>query len=148
MASVSISKLRARIVLMSLGSSSVLFIFAVLAPILGYPIDYEKSIGIIKLLTPTFFGYVGAAANFAVADNPNTINKDGHGLIWTVTFGPVLVFWVIVIASFGAYGLVGLNLTPRDLQFPYETLTTVLTIALSLLSVSTSIIVVGLFGKA
>src|SRR4051794_26107909 len=92
----------------SLAAYGACFVFFVLAPALGYPLDYSEAIDVLKVIVPVFAGYLGAAVAFLVGKpRPEAAEVQDQMLSWLVR-GPLAVFAVGMIAL-----LIGFPLSNR-----------------------------------
>jgi hypothetical protein len=52
------------IVLASLTITGAVFVFFLLAPVSGYPLEIAQAQGIFQIVLPVFLGYLGSATHF------------------------------------------------------------------------------------
>jgi len=61
------------LILASLIVSGLVFLFVILAPVLGYPLTWDQALRIVELIVPVFFGYLGTGTHFlfGAGDQPD-----------------------------------------------------------------------------
>lgn len=144
-----IQSARKWLVLSSLSITGAHFIFFLIAPAVGYPIEYEHSIRLLQISTPIFFGYLGSASRFVFnARGQEKANEViiSNPLLGTLIRGPFIVFGLASVAALCAFGYSNRLAAPPGIGMSVDTLATVITTALGLLAVTTNVAVSALFG--
>jgi len=143
---------RSWIIKVSLGLTGGVFIFLVLSPFLGYPLDPGAGdlIRLLEILFPVFLGYLGMATHFVfrsegtakagAAEEP-PLSSNAVLLIR----GPVLVWMAMIVAAFTAFGLANRAGAPAGTGMSVDLLAGLVTAALGLLAATTSVAVSYLF---
>jgi hypothetical protein len=140
---------RRAVVLFSLVSTGVLIPFLILAPYIGYPLKPGESLAVVRVVTPVFLGFLGAASIFVtkVHQEISDIRGDSGRLLGFLIFGPFLLFFVSMISLLLAFyignsprqTIVGIGITVDDL-------TSWISIILGILTVTAGVISNSLFG--
>jgi hypothetical protein len=138
------------IVRASLVSVGALLLFLLLAPIAGYPLRYDDVPRFFEIGIPVFLSYIGSAVRFATQDSSKRLASEcppesQQQLFSLLVRGPVLVFALVASAAFLAFGYSNRAMAPVGIGMRIAQLSTILTVALSILTVSTSAIVNYLF---
>jgi len=142
-----IESARKWLVLGSLIVTGTHFIFFLIAPAVGYPIEYEHSIRLLQISTPVFLGYLGAASRFVFQRHKATDQVViSNPLLGTLIRGPFIVFGLASIAALCAFGYSNRLNAPPGVGMSVDTLATAVTTALGLLAVTTNVAVSALFG--
>lgn len=134
----------------SLASVGSLLAFVLLAPLFHYPLQYQDAPRVLEICVPVLLSYLGAAVRFVTrgvrssAPTPNS-TKHESDLLGLVIKGPILVFLVVSGAAFVAFGVSNRASAPIGIGMGLDQLCTTLTIALSILTASTSVLVSYLF---
>lgn len=118
--------------------------FLLVAPYIGVPLEPQKSLGLLQIVTPVFVGYLGSATHFIflAPPPPVPVNNQFLGLL---VRGPLLVYALIVLAALGAFTYSNRPGATLGSGMSVDDLSTALTIALSVLAASTGVIVSYLF---
>lgn len=132
------------LILASLYATGAQAAFLLVAPIIGIPIEFDKSLGLLQIVAPVFVGYLGSAAHFVFMSPPPEVPVQVQFLDIIVK-GPIFVYVLIVAAAF--IGFTYSNRTGALIGggMSLEALSAALTIALGLLSSSTAVVVSYLF---
>jgi len=139
------------IILTSLGVIGVLLVFYVIAPVFGYPLEFEHSIRLIQINTPIFLGYLGSATQFLFTGNTArsaVIDEQLAPLLRILLVGPIVVFAIATVACLIAFGLSNAKSASPGIGMTIENLSVLLTAALGLLAVTSSVFVSYLFSTA
>jgi hypothetical protein len=135
----------------SLSITGLTFLFLCLAPSVGYPLEWSESVRLLQIIIPVFGGYLGSATHFLLKGSTRKIERRWRGTkehLDMIVRGPVIVFGVVVIALFTGFGLSNRVSAPPGAEgMDIETLATFLTGALGLLALTTSYVVLYLFGS-
>ena len=79
------------------------FLFLILAPLFGYPLQFHHSVRLLEIILPVFLGYLGNASYF-VFKNPKKQNSVQLGRLTSIMICvPVIVFGIIVAAIMFAF---------------------------------------------
>ena len=131
------------LVLYTLAITGAHFIFFLLAPALGYPLEQSESMRMLEIVLPVFLGYLGAATQFLFRSRSGARQAAANReLLGILVRGPALLFGLVSAATLFVFGYAnrvgGNGMTP-------DTLAAVITANLSLLAVTTNVIVANLF---
>ena len=132
---------------MSLLTTTAVFVFLIIAPQAGYPLTMDQAIRILEIILPVFVGYLGSAAQFAFRENApvNDTPLPNPALMNLLIKGPIIAWVVMSITSLTAFGLSNSSSAAADEGWSVDLLAGVMTIALSLLTVTTHAAVSYLF---
>jgi hypothetical protein len=139
------------IIVTSLAATGSLLIFYVIGPSIGFPIDYDQSIRLIQINSPVFFGYLGSATQFLFTGDTaraRLIDDALAPLLKILVVGPIVVFALLTAASLAAFGISNRQSASPGTGMSVENLSILLTVALGLLAVTTSVIVTYLFSTS
>jgi hypothetical protein len=124
------------------------FLFFLVAPAIGYPLEYQDAIRLLQISVPVFFGYLGAASRFVFNANrqPEVDRlRIKNPLMGLLIRGPFIVFGLASAACLFAFGYSNrINAAP-GIGMDVDTLATIVTTILGLLAVTTNIAVSSLF---
>lgn len=124
--------------------TGVQVIFFLVAPAVGYPLEYPKNLEILQLILPVFLGYLGAAAHF-VFKTPVPSVPAQNQFLGLLIRGPILVYVLAVLAVVIAFGYSNRIGAPIGPGMSVANLTTALAIALSILAATTGVLSSYLF---
>lgn len=133
----------------SLLMSGSLIVFFLLAPAIGYPLEFAQSLRILEIVLPVFLGYLGAAALYAFRESP----ADDHiefrpaaaPLVMLLVKGPVITFAIAFVALLFAFGMTNRQSAPPGSGINVDQLAAGMTAILGLLTVTTNVAVAYLF---
>jgi hypothetical protein len=131
------------LILFTLCCTGANFLFFLLSPVLGFPLEQAEAIRVLEIVLPIFLGYLGTATQFLFQTGTRpvraAVNSD---LLSILVRGPAILFAIISVATIVAFGYAnrrgGRGMTP-------DTLSAIITINLSLLAVTTNVIISNLF---
>jgi hypothetical protein len=132
----------------SLAATCVLLMFYGLAPALGYPLEYDQAVRLIQINVPVFLGYTGSATQFLFTGNTKRatlVDPALAPLLSLLTRGPLIIFALVNIGVLLAFGWTNRAAAPPGGGMSVDTLSILLTAALSILTVTTGVIVSYLF---
>jgi len=135
----------------SLCLTGFLFLFYVVAPAFGYPLEYDQSIRLAQINTPVFLGYLGSATRFLFSgdsDRARIIKAELAPLLGMLVVGPILIFVLSTIACLVAFGWTNRQSAPPGFGLSVDNLSIFLTVILGLLAVTTGVVVSYLFSIA
>lgn len=136
------------IIMSSLLATGSIFTFFVIAPSVGFPLEYHQAGRFIEILIPVFLGYLGSAANF-VFSSADTESKNtklrNPTLVGLLVQGPIIVFSLVVMAALVGFGLSNRRGGPPSAGLSVNDLAVMITAALGLLTVTTNVAVSYLF---
>lgn len=135
------------LILGSLIVTAAHFIFFLVAPAIGFPLEYEHAIRLLQISTPVFFGYLGSASRFVFNVNqPEAVHlRVKNPLMGLLVRGPFIVFGLASVACLFAFGFSNsINAAPGT-GMDVDTLATIITTVLGLLAVTTNVAVSALF---
>ena len=133
----------------SLLLTTVLFVFLVVAPFAGFPLDAKSNdpVHLLEILIPVFVGYLGSAAHFVFGSGGVQTSR-GKKLSANAVLlikGPVLAWSIMSAAALITFGLSNRMGVPVGSGMTFQLLSGTLTVALSLLTATTNIAVAFLF---
>lgn len=142
-----VSGARLSIVLQSILAISLLFVFLILAPAIGYPLKYGQAYGLSQIVLPVFFGYLGLASNFLTfKTNPKGTPVRSSGALSLIIVGPFAVFFSATFVLFFAFYLGNRESASPGTGMSFDDLSRWMTAILGLFTVTVGIIASSLFG--
>lgn len=135
----------------SLGVCGATLLFFLIAPATPYPLDWPGAFRILEIIAPVFFGYLGLATRYLFEDRKAVIQvpqPNAKGLFTLLVVGPLVVFSLVAVALIVSFGLSNSGtVTPSKATtaMSLDNLAAGVTLALSLLTVTTNVIVSKLF---
>jgi hypothetical protein len=145
-----IDSARRWLILASLTITAVQFVFFLIAPVTGYPLEFTHSIRLIEIILPVFLGYLGSAARFVFPQGPQAhepVRAQGP-LVGLLVRGPVIVFSLVGVVAIIAFGYSNRIDAPMDSGMNVDQLAGIISLALGLLAVTTGVAVSYLFPTA
>ncbi|MDB4963977.1 MAG: hypothetical protein JWP01_3976 [Myxococcales bacterium] len=138
---------RQRLVQFSLAASAGALVFFTVAPALGYPLDYEQALRLLQIIIPAFSGYLGSATIFIFKGKRSEppLSEEQASLLGVLVKGPPLLFAVATGAVLVGFGLSNSSFASLGAGMRVDTLATVLSVLLGVLSLTTSVLVTYLF---
>lgn len=135
---------------MSLGITGLVFVFFLVAPVTGYPLEWANSLRALEIVVPVFLGYLGTSAQFvfrnlAGAANHGISPRASNRFLGLLTIGPVVVFLIAVSALVVAFGVSNRPTAPPNSGMNVDQFAAGITAALGLLTVTTNVAVSYLF---
>ena len=134
------------LIIASLSITGIQAVFLVIAPTVGFPLEYPKNLDLLQMVSPVFLGYLGSAAHF-VFKTPTPVVPANNQFLGLMVKGPIIIYAVVVTAAFGAFGYsnrvgatIGSGMSPDNLG-------NALSIALGVLAVTTGVISAYLFAS-
>lgn len=124
------------------------FVFFLVAPAVGYPLEYEHAIRLLQISIPIFFGYLGSASRFVFHSGRQREEENArvsNPLMGMLIRGPFIVFGVASVASLFAFGFSNRVGATPGIGMNIDTLATSITTILGLLAVTTNVAVSALF---
>jgi hypothetical protein len=89
----------------SLSATGLLFVFLVLAPLAGFPLEFQDALRLLRIAVPTFVGYLGTATHFLfVPKNKAPTDADIVPHLSSLAVGPPVLFFIITACSLSAFG--------------------------------------------
>jgi len=132
----------------SLGVTGANFLFFAMAPSLGYPLEWSESVRLLQIVFPVFAGYLGSATHFLFRARRSASVRRVQGApeqLALIVRGPVFLWGLASLGAIAAFGISNrMGATAPGMEI--DDLATLLTAALSLLAVTTSVVVGYLFG--
>jgi hypothetical protein len=137
-------KARKWLITSSLVITGANFLFFIVAPALGYPIRFDQSVSLMKIVLPVFLGYLGSATQFVFtpAKTPLITHLQFLDLI---VRGPVIVFGVATLMAIVTFGYSNRLTAPAGSGMSVGVLSSIITASLGLLAVTTNVVVSYLF---
>lgn len=131
----------------TLGFTTAVLVFFLLAPALGYPLEYSQSLRILEIILPVFLGYLGSGALYVFRqDSPDDViafRSDSADLVGLLIKGPIIVFCLGLIALITAFGL--FNSRAQGGGMSIDQLSGGMSAILGLLTVTTNVAIAYLF---
>lgn len=132
----------------SLGITTADILFFLLAPLIGYPLEWPEAFRLMEIVFPVFLGYLGSATYFVFGETKGTrsVAKVARKQLGVMVRGPIIAWIVIDVAAIAAFGLSNRH-SSRTTPMSLELFARILTGTLALLAVTTNIAVSYLFGR-
>jgi hypothetical protein len=93
------------LIVASLSVTGVDLLFFILAPALGYPLEYPQNLRLMQIVLPVVLGYLGTMTAFLFqAPTRTSVNPDALPFLTLLAKGPVILFGVATTAAIGAFG--------------------------------------------
>ncbi|WP_437805131.1 hypothetical protein [Sorangium sp. So ce1078] len=147
---VKVTAARRWLIVMSLSVTAANLLFFIMAPSLGYPMEYPENVRIMQLLMPVVLGYLGAMTSF-LFQAPRRVRIDPQALPFLdlLVKGPVIIFTVATTAAIVAFGYSNRRFAPSGTtRMTLDTLSITITACLALLTVTTNAVVSYLFNAS
>ena len=125
-----------------------LFLFLLLAPALGYPLEYSQAIRLIEIVIPTFVGYLGAATRYLVSKRPAGGFRRGDAtkqISGVVVRGTCWLFVVLAAGVLLAFGLTNRSGAAPGAGMDVDLLAGLFATLLALVTATTGILIAHLF---
>jgi hypothetical protein len=136
------------IIFSSLAIIGAQILFLLIAPSIGYPLQYPKNLSILQIVTPVFLGYLGSATHFVFKASPPTVVVNEQ-FLGPLVKGPILIYAAAMIAAFATFSYTNRPGAPIGSGMSTDDLATAISIALGLLAVTTGVLTAYLFtGRA
>ena len=131
----------------SLSLTGFTFLFCILAPALRYPLEFAQSFRLLEIVTPVFLGYLGSASLFIFnTQRPeSTAQQSLSPLLGLLVRGPVLVYFLTILAALIAFGVSNGRSAPPGSGMDVDQLAFAFSAALGLLTATTSLSATYLF---
>jgi hypothetical protein len=130
----------------SLLATTALISFVLVAPILGYPMDFSDAMRLGELVFPVFFGYLGSATAFLVAPGKDLhVRRASDQLFALLLKGPIVVFCVGTVLALIAFGYTNGSAAAAGTGMSIETLAAFVSVFLGLLTITTNALAAKLF---
>jgi hypothetical protein len=143
---VTLDSARRWLILASLTACGLIFVFILISPLLGYPLEWSQTLRIIEVVVPVFLGYLGSAAHFVFGDQNDADRFPANGLLTLMVKGPVILFAVVSAAIFFSFGFANRSGAATGSGMSVDLLEGLLSAALGILAVTTNVAVAKLFG--
>lgn len=133
----------------SLAITTCVFLFLLLAPGLGYPLEFPQAVRLLEILVPVFLGYLGSAAHFVFSAAPEVqvaIPNDKAPFVSLMIRGPVIAWAICSVAVLVAFGFSNRAQALDGEGMSVDQLAAIITSILGILSATTSVAVSFLFG--
>lgn len=119
----------------------VVFLLFALAPAIGLPVTWDQALRLMEIVLPVFTGYVGSITLLIIRRGRR---REGDAkpipLLRLAVQGPILIFTAAALAAIVGFAVSnGANATPGS-GMSVDQLAAAIAAALSLLSVSTSVV--------
>jgi hypothetical protein len=131
----------------SLTATGANLLFFILAPALGYPLEFHQSLRMMQILLPVVLGYLGSMAAF-LFQTPRHVRLHPRALplLEPLVRGPLIIFGVASVSAIFAFGYTNRAAAEPGTGMSVDTLSGTITISLGILTVTTNAIVAYLFG--
>jgi hypothetical protein len=139
---------RSWLIKISLFITGANFAFFLIAPAIGYPLTFEQSMRLQEINLPVFLGYLGSAAHFIFRSSARTESNPSlrsNSLVALLVKGPVIIFGVATGSAIIAFGFTNRSGAQPGSGMSTDVLAAVLSAALGILAVTTSVAVSYLF---
>jgi len=126
-----------------------LLLFLLLAPAVGYPLEYSQAIRLIEIVSPTFVGYLGAAARFLVSKKPAPGFRPGEAtrqVSGLVVRGSGWLFALLAAGVLLAFWLTNRSGAAPGAGMDIDLLAGLFTMLLALVTATTGLLISHLFG--
>jgi hypothetical protein len=140
----SITAARKWLILSSLIITGAQMLFYLIAPAIGFPLSYPKNIDLLQIVTPVFFGYLGAATHF-IFQNPAPEVPVQNEFLGILVIGPIIIYVVVTIGSLFAFMYMNRPGATLGSGMSVDNLATALSLSLGVLAVTTGVISSYLF---
>lgn len=139
-----VNQARTWVIVASLSLTLALILFAIIAPSTSYPIEYSDAMRIIQIILPVISGYLGTAAHHLFAGDPDDrpLPRQWPWFKYLVK-GPFIVLGVVMIVLIITFGLSHRPSSQSGMS--PDMFATFVTAAVSILTLTTSVIVAQLF---
>jgi hypothetical protein len=134
------------LLLATLVITGAVLVFFLVAPSVGYPLEFSQSLRLLEIVLPVFLGYLGASALFlfkAGDSQDSPFGARAATLVGPLVKGPVVVFALAMVALIGAFGFA--NTVGGASGMSVDNLAAALSLLLGLLTVTTNVVVSYLF---
>ncbi|MEM5474394.1 hypothetical protein WNZ14_21915 [Hoeflea sp. AS60] len=124
--------------------------FFILATSLGFPLDYDQSISVVKQITPVFIGYIGQSAYYLISKSSELLDISGVRikLLYILSISPFLIFSSLFCAIIFAFSASNFPDNPPGEGMSFSQLTDWFTIILGLFAATASIVTAWIFQGA
>ena len=124
-------------------------LFFVLAPLLGFPLEYSDSFRLAEVSGPVFFGYLGSVASYVFSSAPPArVRVRSRGLLPALVVGPLGFYVVVSVAAIAAFRITNLPTAAPGAGMTVDQLSHAMAIGLAVLAVTTHFAVTHLFKPA
>lgn len=142
------ARLQTMVIVCSLAATAGIFLFFVLAPAFGYPLEYAQAFRLIQVVLPTFVGYLATATAFLVGKSPRAVRLRSPALqLKLVTLGPLVIFALGLSGLLTAFGYTNRADAAPGVGMSVDLLATMTSLLLALLAATTTIASEYLFPK-
>jgi hypothetical protein len=141
---VTLTQARKWIILSSLLITGGQLTFLVAAPTIGFPLEYPTNLGIVRIVTPVFLGYLGSSTHFIFQNPAPTVAVQNEFLGYLVK-GPLIIYALVVISALASFGYSNRAGAEIGSGMSVDDLGTALSLALGVLTATTGIITSYLF---
>ena len=126
------------------------FGFLLVAPLLGYRLEWKDVTRVLEIVLPVFLGYLGTATQFvfqnmAGRQNSGISPTQANPLLPLLIRGPIWIFGILIAATFIAFGVSNSPSAAAGNGMTIDVLSGVITASLGLLNVTTQVAVSYLF---
>jgi hypothetical protein len=132
------------LILSSLIITGAQLIFLLIAPVMGFPLNYPKNLDLLQIVTPVFLGYLGSAAHFIFMTPPPAVFANNQ-LLGILVKGPIIIYACAMIAAFGAFAYSNRAGATIGNGMSVDNLATAISISLGILAATTGVIISYLF---
>ena len=136
------------IIATSLVATGLVFVFFLVAPPLGFPLEWDQAQRVIEILLPVFLGYLGTATHFLFHSNKPEVQpavEFQNSLLGLLIRGPIIVFAIACSAVLFAFGYANRSSASAGSGMSIDQLAWAFTAALGILAVTSSVAVSYLF---
>jgi hypothetical protein len=142
------ARLQTWVIACSLAATAGIFLFFVLAPAFGYPLEYAQAFRLIQVVLPTFVGYLATATVFLASKSRRIVRLRAPALqLKLVTLGPLVIFALGLGGLLTAFGYTNRADAAPGAGMSVDLLATMTSVLLALLAATTTIASEYLFPK-
>jgi hypothetical protein len=119
-------------------------LFFVVAPAIGYPMEFEQGWAIAQISIPVLVGYLGTAIQFAVNKSDDDDQPSPPLLSW-LAFGPIAIYVICAAILLLVFGITNGADAPVGRGMSTGMLSTILTALLGIVTVTSNVAIARLF---
>lgn len=141
---------RRSLITSSLVASGTVFVFFLIAPLLGFPLRWDQSMRIFEIVLPVFLAYLGTAVHFVFrhlggVQNAGIQSRATDPYLNLLIRGPLAVFALASVALVTAFWISNRPNAPAGMGMSVDLLAAGFAAALGILTVTTNVAVSYLF---
>jgi hypothetical protein len=129
-----------------LGLTAATIMFFLLAPALGYPLEFDQGWALAQISVPVFAGFLATATQFATVEHGGGDETAPPLLAWLI-FGPATIYLFGAAAVLFVFWSTNRADAPLGGGMSTQLLSTILTALLGLVTITSNIAIARLFRK-